>query len=73
MERLLPTGPDPPALDPEAEKVDMIESEGMREIIIVNGNIDYHETKIKSIVIIIIGECKHTLQKPKLKINSRSY
>ncbi len=30
LEALLPTRPDPPALDPEAEEVDMIESEGTR-------------------------------------------
>ena len=27
-----PTGPDPPALDPEAEEMDMIESEGTRGV-----------------------------------------
>ncbi|XP_064393355.1 dnaJ homolog subfamily A member 2-like [Halichondria panicea] len=32
LECLLPTGPDPPALDPEAEEVDMIESEGTRGV-----------------------------------------
>ena len=28
----LPTGPDPPALDPEAKEVDIIESEGTRGV-----------------------------------------
>ena len=32
LECLLPTGPDPPALDPEAEEADMIESEGTRGV-----------------------------------------
>ena len=32
LECLLPTRPDPPALDPEAEEVDMIESEGTRGV-----------------------------------------
>ncbi len=32
LECLLPTRPGPPALDPEAEEVDMIESEGTRGV-----------------------------------------